>query len=239
MGTVGKSSAAGVAPMQPAVISPWWDDRSHRDRGLARTAEAGLPTPQMRKSNSGKKAFVMQRWIILPFGALLSTCLSAAPQTPPIHVVLLQESPALSLIVVRVVPARLPPAPSPSPQPAEKSLVSLTARLAPAEGPAQGLKRLFSAEVVNTMFVTELGIPIFQLPGRRLHLHGFASKHYMENVLLGPSGLGHPGVWLPRPSWTGGISLKFRLGRDAQPERRIGGWRGLSGMVGTSRDRRP
>ena len=162
----------------------------------------------------------MQIRLILPLGVLLSSCLSAAAQTPTTQFVLIREPSAPLLMLVQVVPAQLPPVPFSPAQPAGKTTVSLTARLARTENPGLGLMRLLSVDVVKTMFITESGVPLFQLPGGRLQLNGFASTHHLGNVLLGPpSGLGHPGVWVPRPAWVYGISLRFRLGRNAQMER--------------------
>lgn len=179
----------------------------------------------------------MPKWLILLLGVLLSSCLSAAAQTPTTRVVLIQELSAPLLMLARVVPAQLPPAPVPPAQPAGTTLVSLSALLALAETPDQGLKRLFSVEVVKTMFATESRVPIVQLPGR-LQLDGFARTHRLGNLLLGPSSLGHPGVLVPRSAWAYGISLTFRLGRDAQTERRADGWGCLARIVGAGRDRR-
>jgi hypothetical protein len=180
----------------------------------------------------------MQKWLILPLGVLLSSCLSAAAQTPAIQVLVIQKPSAPLLMLVRVVPAQLPPAPVPPAEPAAKTLVGFTALLAWAESPDQGLKGLPSVEVIKTTFAMESRVPIVQLPGERLQLDGFASTHYLGNVLLGPSGLGHPGVRVPRSAWVSGSSLSFRLGRDAQTERHADGWRRLAWMVGAGRDRR-
>jgi hypothetical protein len=116
--------------------------------------------------------------------------------------------------------------------------MGLTALLARAESPDQGLNRLFSIEVVETMFATESRVPIVRVLGGRLQLDGFTSAYHMENLQLGPSGLGHPGVTVPRSAWVYGISLRFRLGRDAQAEPRGNGWRRLAWMVGAGRDGR-
>ena len=180
----------------------------------------------------------MQKWPILRLGVLLSSCLSAAAQTPPTQVVLIREPSAPLLMLVRVVPAQLPSAPVPSAPPAGKTLVGPTALLALAASPERGLKRLLSIEVVKTMFATESRVPIVQLPGGRLQLDGFTSTYHMKTLLLGPSGLGHPGVRAPRSAWVYGISLRFPLGRDARRDRRADGWQRLARMVGAGRDGR-
>jgi len=180
----------------------------------------------------------MQKWLILPLGVLLSTCLSAAAQTPMTQVVLIREPSAPLLVLVQVVPAQLPPAPVPPAPLVGTTLGRFTVLLARVDSPGQGLKGLPSAEVIKTTFATELRVPIVQLPGRRLQLDGFAGTHYLGNVLLGPSGLGHLGVMVPRSAWVYGISLRFRLGRDAQTGRPADGWRCLAWIVGAGRDGR-
>ncbi len=180
----------------------------------------------------------MQKWLILPLGALLSSCLSAAAQTPTTQVVLIRGPSAPLLILVRVVPAQLPPAPVPPAPPAGTRPGRFTVLLARVDSPDQGLKGLPSMEVIKTTFATESRVPIAQLLGGRLQLDGFTSTYYMKNLLLGPSGLGHPGVRVPRSAWVYGISLRFRLGRGAQTERCADGWRRLARMVGAGRDGR-
>lgn len=155
----------------------------------------------------------MQKWLILWLWLLLGGCLAAAAQAPAAQLLLAQEPSAPLLMFVRVAPAQLPPA-SVAPAPQGKALVGLTAVLALSKSPDQGLvKRLLSIEVVKTMFATESRVPIAQLPGGRLQLDGFTSTYHMKNLLLGPSGLGHPGIRAPRSARVYGIRLSFRLGR--------------------------
>lgn len=180
----------------------------------------------------------MQKWLILWLGVLLSGGLSGAAQTPTTQVVLIREPPAPLLLLVQVVPAQLPPAPVPPAPLAGTTPGRFTVLLARVDSPDQGLKGLLSVEVIKTAFATESRVPIVQLSGGRLHLDGFASTYHMKNLLLGPSGLGHPGMMVPRSAWVYGISLRFQLGRDAQTKRRADGWRRPVRMVGNGRDGR-
>lgn len=159
----------------------------------------------------------MQKWLILRLGVLLSTCLSVAAQTPVTQVVLIREPSAPLLMLVPVVPGQLPSTFVPQAQQTGKVLPGLNL-LALAESPEQGLKGLLSVEVVKTMFATETRVPIVHLPSG-LQLDGFARTHDLGNVLLGPSGLRHAGTRIPLSVWVYGISLRFRLGRDAGTER--------------------
>jgi len=180
----------------------------------------------------------MHRWPILRIGVLLGSCLSAAAQTPTAPVVLIREPSAPLLLLVRVVPAQLPPAPVLPAPPAATTPLRFTVLLAQVDSPEHGLKGLPSVEVTKTAFATESRVPIVQIPGGRLQLDGFTSTYRLNNLLFGPLGLGHPVTIVPRPAWAYGLSLRFRLGRDAQAEPHAGAWRYLARMMGAGRDRR-
>lgn len=177
----------------------------------------------------------MQKRLILGIGVLLGSCLSTAAQTHRAQFVLSREPSTPLVMVVQTMPAQLPPALLPPVEPVEKTLVGFTALLALAETPDRGLRRFFSVEVVKTAFATESRVPILQLPGGWLQLGGYASTHNLGNVRFGPSALGHPGVWIPRSAWAYGISLRFRLGGDAQAEGRADGWPRLAWLIGPGR----
>ncbi len=169
----------------------------------------------------------MQKWLIVPLGVLLSSCLSAAAQTPATQVLLIQAPSAPLMTLVRAAPTQLPlatflPAPPLAERPAR-----FNALLAAAYNRDSSPEPLSAVEVVKTPFVRQARVAVVQLWGGRLQLGGFVSTSRMENVLLGysaPGGLagfgvsgqGHPGVTVPHGNKSYGLSLTFRLGREGQ-----------------------
>jgi hypothetical protein len=169
----------------------------------------------------------MQKELILMLGVLLSSCLPGAAQTPATQVLLRQEGSAPIRTLFRSVPAQLP-------------ATTFIPPLGPGKPPAHFVVRLVAAykddlEVVHTPFVTESRVSVAQLWRGRVQLVGFESELNIENLLLGASGTGHPGVKAPREVVLYGISLRFRLGRDAQTGSRGGIWQCLARAVGAGR----
>jgi hypothetical protein len=70
-------------------------------------------------------------------------------------------------------------------------------------------------ELIRTPFIRQARVSLAQLWGGQLRLDGFASVMSMKNVLNGPSNSSHSGTMQPRAAGVYGISLSFRLGRDA------------------------
>jgi hypothetical protein len=169
----------------------------------------------------------MQKRLILVLGVLLNSYLPAAAQIRPPEVLLMPERSAPITTLLRPGAAQLPATTFVPPQGPGKPPADFTVLLAAA------YKR--DVEAVDTSFVTESRLRVVQLWGGRLRLDGFESTLDMENVLLGPSGLGHPGVRVPREVALYGISLRFRLGRDAQPGSRAEVWQCLARIVGAGR----
>lgn len=101
----------------------------------------------------------------------------------------------------------------------------------------QGLENFSRIDRVKKLFLTQSGLPLFQLCGGRLRLDGFTSRLRMQNAQLGPpavGGLQNP--FSPRQGYPVGprfygLSLRFPFGRDTQ----IGGptetWRGFARLV--------
>jgi hypothetical protein len=170
----------------------------------------------------------MQKGLILVLGVLLNSYLPGTAQTPATQVLLMQEGSAPLSTLVRAVPAQSPATTFVPPQGPRKPPAHLIVRLAAAYK--------YDLEVVDTSFVKESRVPVVQLWGGRLHLDAFESELNMGNALLGPSASGHPGVQVPREVVLYGISLRFRLGRDAQRGSRAEIWQCLARIVGSGRD---
>lgn len=178
----------------------------------------------------------MRKRLILRLGVLLSSCLSAAAQTPTTDVVLIREPSAPLRMLVRRVPAQVPTAPVPRAA-AETTRGRFTVLLTHVDSPDRGLKGMPPVIVVRTIFATQSRVPIVQLRGGWLQLDGFTSRYHMRSLVLGPLGLGHRDVGVPRTGRVYGICLSFMLGRDGQTERQAGGWRNLARAIGAGRDR--
>jgi hypothetical protein len=169
----------------------------------------------------------MRKRLILLLGVLLNSYLPGAAQTPATQVLLLQRRNAPIREFFQGLPARLPTTTFVLPQ-------------SPGQLPADFIFRVGGVfepdlEVVKTSFVTESRVSVAQLWGGRLKLDGFESELNMENVILGPSGSGHPGLRAPRKIVLYGISLRFRLGRDAQTGSRTEVWQCLARVIGAGR----
>ncbi len=178
-------------------------------------------------SDKEKRELVMQKGLILVLGVLLNSTLPGAAQTRATQVLLMQERSSPIRTLFQGVPAQLP-------------ATTFVPPLGPGKPPAHFTVPLAAAynrdlEVIDTSFVTESRVPVLQLWSGRLQLDGFESTLDMENMLLGPSGSGHPGVRVPREVVLYGISLRFRLGRDAQTGSRAEVWQCLARIVGVGR----
>ena len=108
----------------------------------------------------------------------------------------------------------------------------------------EDLEILSSMREVKTLFTTRSSLPLVHLLGGRLRLDGFTSTLDMQNVQLGPAGGGnlqdfrlrrqnYPGE--PRSVTLAGVSLTFRLGRDARIGRPVQLWRCLARIINAVR----
>lgn len=160
--------------------------------------------------------------LILMLGALLSSCLSAAAQARQV-----QPTDDRSEAMAMLFPA----APTYVPQsallpswPSGKLPTHFTLLPAATYNSAPGLQRLFPVEVFRTPFVKQVRVTVVRLWGGRLQLGGFASTTRTQNVLLGfpgSVGLAHSAAREPRAHRSYGLSLTFRLGRDAHAGRGV------------------
>lgn len=166
----------------------------------------------------------MQKQLILVLGALLGSCLSTGGQTLLAPLDLTQDltqkrsGPGMTLLAAssRDFPlTTVMPASSPAESP-----VRLPVVLAVVHYRNPNLKRpsRVPVEMTQTPFIRQARISLAQLWGGWLRLDGFASAMSMKNVLYGPLSSGDPGMMQPRTAVVHGISLSFRLGRDASLE---------------------
>jgi len=97
------------------------------------------------------------------------------------------------------------------------------------------LERLFQADVVKTPFIRQTRVPVFGLRNGRLQLGAFANTRNFENTLLDPlcsdrfRRIGAPRL---RAVGSRGVSLTFRLDRDAFAPRPVNTWRCLTWLLG-------
>ncbi len=167
---------------------------------------------------------MMQKQLILALGVFLSSYLPAGAQTRSTHLSLIQERPPPGTTLLAAAPKPffddyLSPA-RPLAQPTAHFIVSVTAAYNRDRSPSW----LAPVEVVKTPFVRQVRVTVVSLWGGRLQLGGFASTRRRDNVLLGFPGFGGPalpGVRVPRANRSYGLSLTFRLGRDAHADRRV------------------
>ena len=164
----------------------------------------------------------MQRQFILVLGALLGSCLPASGQALSASLDLTTQKrfvpgPGMTLLaassrylpLTTVMPARS----------LDESPVRLPVVFAVVHYKNPSLQRLsrVRVELIQTPFIRQGRVPIAQMWSGRLRLDGFANVVSMKNVLNGPSNSSHSGTMQPRAAGVYGISLSFRLGRDASP----------------------
>jgi hypothetical protein len=161
----------------------------------------------------------MQKQLILVLGALLGSCLPAGGQTLSALLDLTQKRSAPGMTLLAASSRDLPLTTVMPARSLAESPVRLPVVLAVVHYRNPNLKRppRVPVELIQTPFIRQVRVSLVQLWGGRLQLDGFASAMSMKNVLDGPSNSGHPGVMQPRAAGVYGISLSFRLGRDASP----------------------
>jgi len=210
----------------------------------------------------------MKRKFILPLGMFLGGCLTAAAQTPTPRIVPAHDRTAP--IVAMVLPAPAPSLATSLPLPGNPAIVAsrtLPASVLAVSSPAHknpadaavhfsyvlaepyktdqgmdGLENQFEVEEVDTLFLTQMSLPLVQLWGGRLRLEGFTSALNVQNVQLGPSCAGglrdfrpprqdYPGAG-PRSVDISGISVTLHFGRNAQIGRPAQIWRSAARILG-------
>jgi len=168
------------------------------------------------------------RWLLL-WGAALVCPLTAAAQTPGVHLSLpvghFSRSAAASsapLSPVHVGPAIL-----------SARIASLTphrfGRIGLDDAPPRTQPLIPHMNQTDTLFMSRTSFPVTQFAGSRFQLSGFGSTVHMSDVEFGPSGSGglldfrparQYGLDTPHTIDAYGFSLSFRLGRgvpmDAQ-----------------------
>ncbi len=184
----------------------------------------------------------MQKQLTLVLGVLLGSYLPASAQTHSTQLSLMQERPPPKMTLLAAASSHLPLSASLPTRPLAEHPAHFTTLLAAVLNRGGSLDRRSPIEVYRTPFVRQTRVTVVQLWSGRLQLGGFASRRQMENVLLGllgPNLLGHPGARVPRANKSYGLSLTFRLGRDAHTGRRMETCRCLSWIVGAGCDGRP
>ncbi len=185
----------------------------------------------------------MYKQFILLLGALLISHAPMSAQTPGQQIVQAQEQVAATMTMDRILAPFVVVSLSLHEKP-EKSAGNFSYQFAGVYEPDPSLVSLSPMRQVDTLFLTQLSLPLVQLWAGRLRLDGFASTIHMRNMQLGPSAAGGLQDFLPaRQGYPGGprsvdlygLSLSFHFGRDAQIGCPTQIWRSLARMVAGAR----
>ena len=183
----------------------------------------------------------MYKRFILLLGMLLGALGTAAAQTPPPRIALVQEHVAS---IITMLPAASIPLPSVSlllPLGPEKSTAHFSFSFAGVYEHDYSLEHLSQMDGVKTLTLTQSSMVLVKLWGGRFQLNAFQSTLHLQNVQLGPFGNGGMrGSNLPRQNYPGGpgsihlsgLSLSFQFGRDARTGDPAHLWRRLTGILG-------
>jgi hypothetical protein len=186
---------------------------------------------------------MMYKRLILLLGVLLSSHVPAAAQTPGQQIVRAQEQVAATLMIDRVSAPLFASSLTLSENP-EKSAGHFSYQFAGVYEPDPSLMSLAPMRQVDTLFLTQLSVPLVQLWAGRLRFDAFASTINMRNMQLGPSAAGGLQDFLPaRQNYPGGphsvdlygVSLTFHFGRDAQIGRPTQIWQSIARIIGGAR----
>jgi hypothetical protein len=185
----------------------------------------------------------MYKQFILLLGAFLISHVPTAAQTAGQQIVRAQEQVAATM-TMDLVSAPLIALSFPLSMNTEKSAGSFSYQFVGVYVPDPSLVSLSPVRQVDTLFLTQLSLPLVQLWAGRLRLEGFTSTINMRNMQLGPSAAaGLQDFRPPRQGYPGGphsvdlygLSLSFHFGRDAQIGRPTQIWRSLARIAGGAR----
>jgi hypothetical protein len=172
--------------------------------------------------------------LLLACGVLLSSYLSATAQTDPTRLTLTPERTS-PVVLVTATSASLPREPFVQALSLDQQPSRFSFLLAAIRNRDHKLERLFQADVVKTPFIRQTRVPVFGLWNGRLQLGAFANTRYFDNTLLDPlcsdrfRRIGAPRL---RAVGSRGVSLTFRLDRDAFAPRPVNTWRCLTWLLG-------
>jgi hypothetical protein len=181
---------------------------------------------------------VPHKRFILLLGVFLAGPAPAVAQSPVAQIVLAQERAAPSRTMFRMVAFSLPAASFLLSQDPGRSPSQFSLQFTGASQPDRGLQLLPPTEEVKTVFFTQMSLPLFQLWRGRLRLDAFQSTIHMHDAQFGPIGFhGAQGLLSSRQAYPAdpssvGLSLSFRLGRDAPIGRPVQAWRRVTRFVG-------
>jgi len=187
----------------------------------------------------------MYKRLIVMLGMFLGIHAPAAAQTPAPQLVLVQGNVAPVIMMLRTVPAPLPPASFELNRNPGKTPAHFSHMFAGNYEPDRNIERLPPTYEVKTLFFTKSSLPLAHLWSGRMRLDGFMGTLNMQNVQLGPSAAGGLQDFRPpRESYPGGprsvdlygVSLSFHFGRNAGAGRPPQVWRCLSRIVGSARN---
>ena len=183
---------------------------------------------------------MMYKRLIVLFGMFLGSHAPVVAQTPA-QMVLAQERVVPTITTPRTVSTSLLTA-SLLHQDPKKSPAHFSHLFAGVYERDDSMEHLPPTEAVKTLFFTHSSLPLVELWSGRLRLEAFQNTLQIQNVQLGPLGIGgvlnfrppresYPGG--PRSVHFSGLSLSFYFGRDARMGRPIQAWRCLPRFVGT------
>ena len=182
---------------------------------------------------------VMRDRLILLLTVFLSSLVAAAQTPTPQIVPGRQRLPIMTK--VRTVPVSLATGPLVLSNDSRKSAGRFSYLFVRTYEHDQDLENLSRIHRVETLFLRQSSLPLFQLWGGRLLVDGFTRTLHMQNVPLGPPAVGGlQNLFAPRQSYPAGprfygLSLRFPFARDAQTGRPAETWRCFARLVSVPR----
>jgi hypothetical protein len=179
-----------------------------------------------------------KRFILLLGLFLLSSHAPAVAQSPVAQIVLAQKRVAPGRAMLRMESTPLPAASFLLSQNPGRSSAQFSFQFTEAYQPDRSLQLLPPTEEVNTVFFTQMSLPLFRLGRGRVQLDAFQSTIHMQDAQFGPVGFhGSQGFLSSRQAYPAdpssvGLSLSFHFGRGARSERPVQAVRRITRFLG-------
>lgn len=162
----------------------------------------------------------MQKRLIVVLGILLASSMPASAQTLTARLDFSQTRPALGMTLLSASSRDLPLTANKQASSLAERPVRFPVAFAVVNYRNPELERpvRFLVDLNQTPFLSQARISLVQMWGGRLRLDGMARALSVKDLLDGPLNSVHPGTMQPRAAAAYGLSISFRLGRDASQE---------------------